>query len=106
MDEVKDELDIQMNYTVTDEHVPEVERNNRTIAERIRATYHNLPFKKMPKLMLRYLAMVSTHQLNLFPAKGGISAYFSPHVLVVVEIWIMKSIAKFPSVHMYKRIGK
>ena len=82
MDEVKDELDIKMNYAVTDEHVPEAERNNRTIAERIRATYHNLPYKTMPKLMLRYLAMVSTHQLNLFPAKGGVSAYLSPHVLV------------------------
>jgi len=28
------------------------------------------------------MAMVCTHQLNLFPAKGGISEYFSPHMLV------------------------
>ena len=82
MDQVKDELDIQMNYTITEEHVPEAERNNRTIAGRIRAAYHLLPYKTMPKLMLRYLAMVCTHQLNLFPAKGGISPYLSPHVLV------------------------
>ena len=82
MDEVKDKLDIKMNYAVTNEHVPEAERNNCTIAERILATYHNLPYKTMPKLMLRYLAMVSTHQLNFFPAKGGVSAYLSPHVLV------------------------
>jgi hypothetical protein len=26
--------------------------------------------------------MVSTHQLNLFPAKGGVSAYLSPHVIM------------------------
>jgi hypothetical protein len=32
--------------------------------------------------MLKYLAMVSTHQLNLFPAKGGVSAYLSPHVIL------------------------
>ena len=82
MAEVEDKLDVKMNYTVTDEHVPEAERNNRTIAECIRATYHNLPYKTMPKLMLRYLAMVCAHQLNLFPAKGGVSAYLSPHVLV------------------------
>jgi hypothetical protein len=29
--------------------VPEAERNNRTIAERIRAAYHNLPYRVIPK---------------------------------------------------------
>ncbi len=53
MDPVKDELGVDMNYTTTDEHVPEAERNNRTIAERIRCAYHNLPYKAIPKLMLR-----------------------------------------------------
>ena len=82
MEEVADELDVKMNYTSKGEHVPEAERNNRTIGERIRATYHNLPYKAIPKVMLKYLAMVSTQQLNLFPAKGGISQYFSPHVIM------------------------
>ncbi len=79
---VADDLNVKMNYTTTDEHVPEAERNNRTIAEQIRCTYHNLPYKAIPRLMLRYLAMVATHQLNMFPAKGGISEYFSPRVLL------------------------
>ena len=26
--------------------------------------------------------MVSTHHLNLFPAKGGVSLYLSPHVIM------------------------
>ena len=82
MDKVSDELGIEMNYATTDEHVPEAERNNRTIKERIRATYHNLPFKALPKVMLQYLAMVCTDQLNLFPAKGGVSAYYSPLVIL------------------------
>ena len=43
MDKVADDLNIRMNYTATNEHVPEAERNNRTIGEHIRATYHNLP---------------------------------------------------------------
>ncbi|MGC9176795.1 MAG: hypothetical protein ACP5F1_06960, partial [Thermoplasmata archaeon] len=68
MNQGKDELDVCMNYTTTDEHVPEAERNNRTIAERIRCAYHNLPYKAIPKLMLRYLSIVCTKQLNLFPA--------------------------------------
>lgn len=82
MDEVNDTMGIEMNYTSRGEHVPEAERNNRTIGERIRATYHNLPYQIIPKIMLKYLAMVVTHQLNLFPAKGGVSAYLSPHVLL------------------------
>ena len=82
MNQVNDELEVKMNYTSKGEHVPEAERNNRTIGERVRSTYHNLPFKVIPKVMLKYLSMVSTHQLNLFPAKGGVSAYLSPHMLM------------------------
>ncbi|MGC8466570.1 MAG: hypothetical protein ACP5O0_11715, partial [Acidimicrobiales bacterium] len=87
MDLVKDELNVSMNYTTTDEHVPEAERNNRTIAERIRCAYLNLPYKALPKVMLRYLAMVSTKQLNLLPAKGGVSPYLSPHVILGGRNW-------------------
>jgi hypothetical protein len=82
MNEVEDNLNIKMNYTSKGEHVPEAERNNRTIGERIRATYHNLPYKTIPHIMLRYLSMVSTHQLNLFPAKGGVSAYLSSYTIM------------------------
>ena len=32
--------------------------------------------------MLKYLAMVSTNQLNYFPVKGGISKHYSPHLLM------------------------
>ena len=82
MDEIKDELGVTMNYTGTDEHVPEAERNNQTIAECIRVAYHWLPYKTVPKVMLRYLAMICTKQLNIFPAKGGVMPYYSPHVLI------------------------
>ena len=60
MDEIKDELGVSMNYTGTDEHVPEAECNNHTIAKRIRVAYHHLPFKTMPRVMLKYLVMVCT----------------------------------------------
>eukprot|EP00980_Cylindrotheca_fusiformis_P017121 scaffold5263_cov73-Cylindrotheca_fusiformis.AAC.1 len=36
MDEVQDELDVEMNYANPGDHVPEAERNNRTIKERVR----------------------------------------------------------------------
>ena len=82
LEKVADELGIVMNYATANEHVPEAERNNRTIQERIRATYHLLPYRALPKVLIRYLAMVSAFQLNLFPAKGGISEYYSPHVIL------------------------
>jgi hypothetical protein len=82
MDNVADKLDITMNYTTASEHVPEAERNNCTIQERIRSAYQNLPYAMIPKIMLRYLAMISTERLNYFPTKGGVSPYFSPHVIL------------------------
>ena len=82
MDDVKDNLDIKMEYPAKGDHVPEAKRNNRTIGERIRAGYNCLPFKAMPKVLLRYLSMVSTNQLNFFPAKGGVSAYYSPYMIM------------------------
>jgi len=76
MDEVKDKLNINMNYANPGDHVPEAERNNRIIMGRIRAAFHRLPYKAMPKIMIRHLAMECTSKLNLFPAKeGGISDY-------------------------------
>jgi hypothetical protein len=82
MNKVSDNLNVEMNYTTKGEHVPEAERNNRTIGERIRATYHNLPYKAIPRIMLKYLAMVCTLQFDFFPAKGGVSAYLSPQVIM------------------------
>ena len=35
MNKVSDDLDVKMNYTTTGEHVPEAERNNHTIKERM-----------------------------------------------------------------------
>ena len=53
VDEVNDKLNIPMKYTSKGEHVPEAERNNRTIGERIRETYHNIPYKIIPRIMLK-----------------------------------------------------
>ncbi len=39
MEPVKDGLDVDMNFTNAQDHVPEAERNNRTIKERIRSVW-------------------------------------------------------------------
>lgn len=56
INKVNNDLEIAVNYTSKGEHVPEAERNNRTIGERICTTYHNLPYKAIPRIMLKYLA--------------------------------------------------
>jgi hypothetical protein len=48
MEKVEDGLDVNINFTNAQDHVPEAERNNRTIKERIRAAYHRLPYKAIP----------------------------------------------------------
>jgi hypothetical protein len=85
MDKVKDDLDVNMNFTNAQDHVPEAERDNRTIKERIRAVYHRLPYKALPRIMLRYLAVTQANQLNLFPVKGGVSTYYRPCMILNQE---------------------
>jgi len=70
MDKVSDDLDIKMNYTATDEHVPEAEQNNRTIGERIRAAYHNLSYKKIPKVDAAISCNDFSAAVEYFPRKG------------------------------------
>ena len=96
MNKIKDDLDVDMNFTSENEHVPEAERNNRTIKERMRAAIQRLPFGAIPKVMIRWLAMVVTHQLNLFPVKGGISSHYSPHVIMSNTDWDYKKHCQVP----------
>jgi hypothetical protein len=85
MERVNDDLDVNMNFTNAQDHVPEAQRNNQTIKERIRAAYHRLPYKALPRIMIRNLAMYQVNQLSLFPVKGGVSAYNSPRMILNQE---------------------
>jgi hypothetical protein len=79
---LSNDFGIGMNFANPQEHVPEAERNNRVIKERVRATYHRLPYKQITKTMTKILVMDSAKKLNFFPAKNGISEYFSPRMLL------------------------
>ena len=73
---------IETNYANPQEHVPEAERNNRVIKERIRATYHRLPYTRLPRIMVIALVQESAKKLNMFPAKHGVSQYYSPRMIL------------------------
>jgi hypothetical protein len=79
---VKQDPHIRVNYAAAQEHVPKAERNNRTIQERVRATYHRLPYDHLPRILVKYLVMESTKKLNFFPNKNGVSKYFSPQMIL------------------------
>ena len=79
---VEDHFNLQMNLANAQEHVPEAERNNRTLKERIRATFHRLPFNRLPAYAVKVMTMESARKLNFFPAKGGISPYYSPRMIM------------------------
>jgi hypothetical protein len=52
------------------------------IKERVRAAYHRLPFKHLPRLMIKILVTESAKKMNFFPAKNGISPYYSPRMIL------------------------
>lgn len=78
-------MGIKLNMASANEHVPMIERQIRTIKERVRSTRHSLPFKIIPVSMLVELVYFSTMWLNAFPPSGGVSENISPR-------WIMTGV--------------
>jgi hypothetical protein len=69
---------INLNTVAADGHVGEIERSIRTIKERNRSTVHGLPFKRLPRLMVREIVKHSVTCLNQLPATDGVSNTLSP----------------------------
>jgi hypothetical protein len=78
MDQLQNTYNVQMNYANPQEHVPETERNNRVTKEQFRSAFHRLPFKNIPKIIVKILTMVCAKKLNFFSPTGRISPYYSP----------------------------
>ena len=76
------DLGIQLNTVSNDEHVPEIERQIRTLKERTRAIYCTLPFRKIPHRLIIEMLYAANYWLNMFPRKGGISKTMSPRTLL------------------------
>jgi hypothetical protein len=71
-------LPTPINIADTDDHVHEVERSIRTIKERTRCLIQGLPFRRIPKIMMRATVENANKSLNLFPVKNGVSKTLSP----------------------------
>ena len=81
------ELGILLNTAYNDKHVPEIERQIRTVKERTRAIYCTLPFKKMPRRLIIEMVYAANYWLTMFPRKGGVSKTLSPHALLTGQSW-------------------
>jgi hypothetical protein len=77
------EMQILLNVVSKAEHVPEIERSNRTIKERTRCIYSQFPFKTMPARMIIEMVNHSVFWLNSFVPEDGISRKLSPRALIV-----------------------
>ena len=86
---------IRMNYAAANEHVPRAERNNRTIQERVRCNYYQLPYVHLPRILVKYLVSESTKKLNFFPNKNGVSKYYSPRMILHKENLDFKKHCKY-----------
>jgi hypothetical protein len=73
-----DILPTTLNVADADDHVHEVERSIRTVKERTRCTVQGLPFKRIPKAMMRAAIEGAHKALNQFPANNGVSDFLSP----------------------------
>ena len=62
-----------MNCAHPGDHVPEIEKNIRTVKKKYRAQNHRLPFQNIPRFMISYFPFEVVRKLKYFPVKGGLS---------------------------------
>ena len=83
MNEVKDEVDMIMNYTNKGDHIPTVESNDQTFKDRIRMKCHQLLCKNALKMMIKELVFDAAEKLNFCPAKNRMSKHNSPQIMMM-----------------------
>ena len=81
-EKVRDRWDIDFNFALPDEHLPDIERMNRLLQERFWVNLYCLPFKIIPCVVIRALVMRCVRHRGFFVPKGGISKYYLPDTIV------------------------
>ena len=76
------EMKVTLNDVAEEEHVGEIERYNRVLKERMRATMSMLPFTHVPPRLVIELAQRENFWLNSLPRDDGISQSLSPRTIV------------------------
>ena len=71
-----------LNYVSPQERVPDIKHENRVQQERLRVMLYRLPFKLIPRTMIRYGNLRVAKTRSWFPKKTGISRHYSPHTIL------------------------
>jgi hypothetical protein len=74
-----------VNLESANEHLSEIERRIRLVKEKCWATWHNLPYERIPKLMTIHIVLNVVKLLNFFPTKGGVSDTLRPKTIMSGE---------------------
>jgi hypothetical protein len=74
--------DIRFSICAVDDHVPEAERAIRSVKETVRATIHGMPYKRLPRVMVKELVAFANGAANTLPNLDGISNNMSPDTIV------------------------
>ena len=78
----KDILPVRLHTCGTDDHVPEVEQSVQTQKNENRSLCHSMPYKYMPRVMIRELIQMGNTLLNAFGSKESIASGLSPHNVI------------------------
>ena len=74
-----------LNLASANKHKPYIERRIWVVKEQVRCVQHSLPFQSIPRVMTIYMVFYAVKLLNYFPAKGGVSDYYSPKAILADE---------------------
>jgi hypothetical protein len=80
---VLERLNVHLNTTSANEHVPEVERFIRVIKERVRGFVTTYPVSNLPNVMKIHLLQHTVQMLNLTIQPNGVSDILSPAGIVL-----------------------
>ena len=73
---------VLINTVLREEHMPETERNIRTVKDRTRSTLSSLTFQRIKNRILIELAFGQVFCLDTFPNNYGLSSTLSPHTFI------------------------
>ena len=73
---------VSFNFCAQGEHIPDIERYVCTVKDRVRSGSNNLPFSRLPRLVIVRLVSNAVFWLNAIPHPDGVSTTLSPRYLL------------------------
>ena len=73
---------MSFNFCAQGEHVPDIEQYVRTVKDQVCSGYNNMPFSRLPRLVVVCLVSNAVFWLNAFPHPDGVSTTLSPRYLL------------------------